>query len=162
MHRFSCNEPPNSPGIYIVCVRNKNELPDEMKQLTYTEYNNLPIIYVGISKRSLKKRDYRQHLSGNARGSTLRKSLGTLMGLERKYSKKEEGTSKYKFTPECEARLSDWMSINIVFYHLVVENPGPQEQELIECYNPPLNISGNKNTVNAKFRQELRKMRSAK
>ena len=37
-----------------------------------------------LVKKSLKKRDYKQHFAGNnSGGSTLRKSLGSLMGLKK-------------------------------------------------------------------------------
>ena len=71
---------PDSPGNYIVVLRNSSILPEigakpVMKNLEI-DGRQFDVIYTGISSKSLRKRDYGQHFTGNNAGrSTLRKSL---------------------------------------------------------------------------------------
>lgn len=77
---------PDIPGNYLVVLRTSSLLPqiEVLPEFHYIDYNNnhYPIIYTGISTVSIRKRDYQQHFIGNNAGkSTLRKSLGSLMGF---------------------------------------------------------------------------------
>ena len=69
---------PDLSGVYIVCVTDRKNLLEQMKDLKYKEFCKYPVIYTGIARTSLRKRGYKNHFKGNARGSTLRKSLGVL------------------------------------------------------------------------------------
>ncbi|WP_156926578.1 GIY-YIG nuclease family protein [Cohnella panacarvi] len=146
---------PKETGIYCITANSVAQLPTQMRSLTYSYLNNRPVIYVGISNKSLRTRDYSSHFKGNARGSTLRKSLGSLLGLERIQSQNDMGKSRYKFTKSDEMRLSNWMVENIQLHFYTHPEPDLIEQELINFFKPPLNLKDNKNKENIDFRSYL-------
>ena len=152
---------PKGDGIYLVCVKGIELLPPQMRSLDYRFINNCPVIYVGISKKQgIRKRDYRNHFYGNARGSTLRKSLGVLFGLRKLHSNSERGTTKYRFVPSDEMKLSGWMKENVFLHFIQYNNPDEFEVSLIDHFNPPLNIRNNTNQGNIEFRQKLSLLRN--
>ncbi|MCM3629687.1 hypothetical protein M3194_20310 [Paenibacillus glycanilyticus] len=112
---------PSDKGLYMITVRNVDDLPSIMRDLEYGYLLDKPIIYIGISNRSLRSRDYRQHFNGNARGSTLRKSLGSIMQLTKLRS--EQFSWKYRFEKNDEARLSQWMKDHLFLHYCVSESP---------------------------------------
>lgn len=152
---------PDKKGLYLICVNNFNNLPDVLKELEYSYFSDRPILYLGISgSRGLRKRDYKNHFTGTARNSTLRKSLGSLFGYSKVQYDNDIGSSKYKFNALEEDKLTEWMKTNLIMYYCVTEDDvGNIETELIKQYNPPLNISKNKNEVNKKFRKYLSQLR---
>ncbi len=162
------NDLPDCPGNYIVVMRKGAKLPDvgiepAMKTREY-EGEAYDVIYTGISKDSLRKRDYRQHFTGNNAGrSTLRKSLGSMMGMKkipRDANKPDNG--KTKFEAADEEILSDWMRDNLLLLYCAAnaDEVGVLEQQLIDYYNPPLNIQNNRNVANMDFRNKLRELRN--
>ncbi|MDQ0231791.1 GIY-YIG nuclease family protein [Metabacillus malikii] len=152
-------ELPNVAGIYIICVNSIEVLPKNMKNLKYDLLNGKPIIYTGISKKSLRTRDFKYHFNGTARRSTLRKSLGVLFDLE----KKELDKGKYKFIENHENWLSLWMKENLLLYWFTPQINNTEleslEKELINLINPPLNIKSNYNEENKSFRKTLSTLR---
>lgn len=152
---------PDKSGNYIVVLREKVELPVIDITPIYNMYKGYRVIYTGISSKNLRKRDYSQHFTGNNAGrSTLRKSLGSLMGLEKipRDAKKPEN-GKTKFTDADEEKLSAWMKENLLLFFLCENEFATLEEFLINELNPPLNIQGNKNEVNQDYRDKLRKLR---
>ncbi len=152
---------PDKSGNYIVVLREKVELPVIDITPIYNMYKGYRVIYTGISSKSLRKRDYSQHFTGNNAGhSTLRKSLGSLMGLKKipRDTKKPEN-GKTKFTDADEEKLSAWMKENLLLFFLCENEFATLEEFLINKLNPPLNIQGNKNEVNQDYRDKLRKLR---
>jgi hypothetical protein len=152
---------PDHPGNYIVCLRPGAMMPDVGIKFKNIDYKGLQVIYTGIAGTSLRKRDYRQHFTGNNAGSsTLRKSLGSLFGFKKIPRDKAPGSRKTKFNETDEIKLSKWMKENLILYFAVNDDPDSNERGLINLYNPPLNISKNKNTINKEFRGLLSKLRS--
>ena len=78
------------------------------------------VIYVGISSKSLRNRDFRQHFNGNAGSSTLRKSIGSLFGFKKIPRSQNQDDGKTKFNERDESFISDWMRRNLEFYYLAV------------------------------------------
>ena len=157
-------ELPDVPGNYIVALQETADLPDIGIVPVYDDYNGYRVIYTGISKKSLRSRDYRQHFTGNNAGrSTLRKSLGSLMRLRkipRDRFNPENG--KTRFCEKDEEKLSDWMKKNLLlFYRPEMECSKVEALAdfLIEVLNPPLNLMKNQNEVNKDYREELKKLR---
>ena len=148
---------PNEKGVYIITVQDKEALPLPMRDLRYSYLAGRPIVYVGISNKSLRVRDYRSHFKGNTRGSTLRKSLGSLLSLAKKRT--ESILSKYRFEKDDEVLLSEWMINNLVLHYFVIDNPLIIEKLLIDQLNPPLNLKDNKNIENIDFRIRLKELR---
>ena len=161
--KHSSNDIPDNPGNYIVCLRRGSKLPDIGTDYVMKAFQKLNVIYTGIAGKSLRKRDYRQHFTGNNAGSsTLRKSLGSLFGYPKIARDKDPSNGKTKFKERDEIQLSEWMQSNLMLYFKSNLNPDSFENELIEELNPPLNLSKNKNIVNREFRSKLSELRSKK
>ena len=93
---------PDSPGNYIVCLRKGSDLPEIGIEYEVKSFQGLRVIYTGIAGKSLRKRDYRQHFNGNAGGSTLRKSIGSLFGYKKIPRDKDPNSGKTKFSGQDE------------------------------------------------------------
>ena len=156
------------PGLYAILLRPGSSLPQcEVSytpcKITYLgqEYE---LVYVGISTKSLRKRDYQTHFNGNNAGrSTLRKSIGSLMGLKKTYrseKEKSEWNPKIKFVEKDEEKLSEWMEANLLLLFRTDINPGAKEKEMIAILNPPLNLKDNPNIINKPYRDNLTKLRN--
>lgn len=163
----AANKLPDSPGNYFLVLRTGCQLPQIGITPIFTQWEHegksYNIIYTGISSKSLKERDYAQHFTGNNAGrSTLRKSLGSMMGfpkIPRDKNKPENG--KTKFNEQDEEQLSQWMKQNLLLFYKVCNAQKIEENEknYICKYNPPLNIQGNTNEINKDFREALKKLR---
>jgi len=154
---------PNLPGNYIICLKPNSKLPDSDFAFETLKFNSIDVIYTGIAGKSLRKRDFKQHFTGNNAGSsTLRKSLGSLFCYKKVPRDKDPSNGKTKFGLTDEIELSNWMGKNLILFHAENNNPDSNEQTLINKYNPPLNLSKNKNEVNKEFRANLSKLRSGK
>ncbi|WP_238883869.1 GIY-YIG nuclease family protein [Clostridium sp. YIM B02551] len=158
---------PNAQGAYLLCAKSVDVLLSRMKSLEYEYINGLPVIYVGIAGRptskikSLRKRDYKNHFTGKARSSTLRRSLGVLFDFK-KYFGNENNNLKYKFINEHEEKLSKWMKENLIMHFVTIDNPMEFELYLIDTYAPPLNLKDNHSEKNKDFRRELSKLRTSR
>ncbi len=146
---------PCDKGLYIISVRDKYALPEEMHNLVYSFVNERPIIYVGISSISLRERDYNNHFNGNARKSTLRKSIGSLRRYDRVWYPGEINTCRYRFTDPCEKELTMFMKANLLLNYYITDEYETIEKILIDYLNPPLNLQNNHNLVNKEFRELL-------
>lgn len=161
---------PDVPGNYLIALREGCQLPSigvipVFKELEYGG-KAYRIAYTGVSEQSLRRRDYHQHFTGNNAGrSTLRKSIGCMMGLRkvpRDVNKPQNG--KTKFADEDERMLSEWMRDNLVVFYAVCErkNVKAMEKKHIGTFAPPLNIKDNPDKVNEEFRNELCRLRRNK
>lgn len=164
----SMRDLPDGPGNYIILLVPGSILPTkiqgvEPENISRIEYMGITydVIYTGISSKSLRERDYHQHFKGNNAGrSTLRKSLGSLMGLQkipRDVNNPDNG--KTKFRNDDESELSAWMCANLLLLYKPSLKAAEKEKVLINSLNPPLNIQGNNNLENRKFRDMLKKLR---
>lgn len=166
--REDCKSLSDVKGNYLVVLRPASELPrttliPEYHVITF-EGNEYKVVYTGISNKGIRSRDYKQHFTGNAGKSTLRKSLGSLMGFSKiPRDKGNPGNRKTKFNEEDESTLSEWMQENLLLLYSTVKNTKEEiedwEEMLIADYNPPLNIQGNNNQVNMEYRNMLKNLR---
>jgi len=154
------NDLPNHKGLYIITANNISCLPDILKEAEYKFYEERPIIYVGMSNRGFRARDYKNHFKGTARNSTLRKSLGVFMLLNKEYE--VNNPLKYKFKSDDERSLTMWMMENLWLHYLICENPEEIEKQLINELSPPLNLKDNHNEINKEIRRQLKAMRNNK
>jgi hypothetical protein len=114
------------------------------------------LLYVGIAprkppsgkppgNRTLAAR-LREHFNLNAEGSTLRLTLGCLLGIElrRIASQKHPGTARrMTFGPEGERQLNAWMATHArVVWHECVE-PWALEHQVLKALPLPLNLDAN-------------------
>jgi len=152
---------PDKPGNYIICLNKGVELPHYGFDVKYSTLQDKKVLYTGIGE-SLRNRDYKQHFSGNAGSSTLRLSIGVLLGYERIYRDKNKIKRKFKFHANHENELSIWMKENLVMYYLTGDNCSEIEKFLIKTLNPPLNLRGNTNRDNFDFRKKLTSLRTSK
>ena len=116
--------------------------------------DGLTLLYVGISpKEAPAKGDQRSkatlrsrintHYTGNAEGSTLRRTLGCLLSQELGIELRRVGSgSRFTFL-EGEQRLSAWMAENALVAWVPCERPWEVEEELISVLDVPLNLDGN-------------------
>ena len=156
------NEIPDEKGVYLILLRKGSKLPKTDVDYTCQKVFENEVVYVGISNRSLRKRDFRQHFNGNAGSSTLRKSIGSLFKFKKISRSLNQDDGKTKFNEKDEQFISNWMKSNLEFYYLVCNNTNAIEEYLIEKLNPPLNISKNYNQENLDFRKSLSTLRSIK
>ncbi|WP_113652197.1 GIY-YIG nuclease family protein [Pedobacter namyangjuensis] len=153
----------NSSGNYILCLKKNSNLSTVSIKPVLTSFDGLQVIYTGIAGGSLRTRDFRQHFKGNNAGrSTLRKSLGVLFGYKQIPRDSDPTTGKTKFSIEDEQKLSEWMLNNLMMYFLPTSDFSNIEVELINHFNPPLNLKDNSNIINFDLRRLLSNLRSKK
>jgi hypothetical protein len=121
------------------------------------------LLYVGISpttppsngkpsSQSLRTR-LRYHYRGNAHGSTLRLSLGCLLGL----TLRSVGRSDRMTFADDEEALSEWMAINAAVAWIVYPRPWELESDLIRAVTLPLNLDQNEGSAFHAHLTELRR-----
>ncbi len=151
---------PERPGNYIVTIRDIDALPTLGHKIVTRHFNGQEIIYTGISKKNLYKRIWKSHIGGHAGRSTLRLTIGCLFGYTLiPRDKHDPNNGKVRFCPDDERELRTWMKENLVFYILPNDSPKELETELIEMFNPPLNLDECANPVNQEFRSNLTYLR---
>lgn len=157
------NTLPNVAGNYVFLLRKGSQLPKvdiepKIPEVTL-DGNTYQAIYTGIASENLRQRVYRTHfVSNNASRSTLRKSIGSLIGYD--LIPRKEGDLKHKkFKPANEEKLTEWMMSNMLLAFVENADPEPLEEKLIAELNPPLNLDKNTNMVNKEFRALLSKLR---
>ena len=157
------NTLPNVAGNYVFLLRKGSQLPKvdiepKIPEVTL-DGNTYQAIYTGIASENLRQRVYRTHfVSNNASRSTLRKSIGSLIGYD--LIPRKEGDLKHKkFKPANEEKLTEWMMSNMLLAFVENAGPEPLEEKLIAELNPPLNLDKNTNMVNKEFRALLSKLR---
>jgi hypothetical protein len=133
---------PDGPGVYGWYFR---LIPDAIDASRCNEVNGLRLMYVGIaprlsnaSKATLRSR-LRNHYRGNAEGSTLRLTLGCLLGLQ---LRRVGGGTVMTFGP-AEVDLSAWMADNAFVAWLEDSKPWLLESILISNFDLPLNLDQN-------------------
>ncbi|WP_370332216.1 GIY-YIG nuclease family protein [Mycolicibacterium hippocampi] len=143
---------PKSPGVYGWWFR---RIPGAIDLRHCEMRDGLALLYTGISPsrppangkppstQSLFHR-IRYHYTGNAEGSTLRKTLGVLLADELGIQLRRVGSGMRRtFGPGGEAELSRWMAENALVSWVVRAEPWVLEAELIARLNLPLNLQGN-------------------
>lgn len=120
------------------------------------------LLYVGIAPRhianrtstqNLRKR-VRYHYRGNAAGSTLRLSLGCLLGLE---LRRVGSGKRMTFGKAGETALSQWMAENARVCWIEHDKPWTMESELISQLDLPLNLDQNRDNA---FYDRLKELRA--
>ena len=95
--------------------------------------DGLTLLYVGISQNLRERVKY--HFTGNAEGSTLRKSLGVLLAGEKSdFLLRKVGSD--------ESWLDDWMQQNAFVCWTIHSRPSKAKSDIIKNVPLPLNIKG--------------------
>jgi hypothetical protein len=95
------------------------------------------------SRQNLRKR-VRYHFRGNAEGSTLRLTLGTLLATELGIELTRVGSGTTRTFAEGERVLSEWMGNNALVCWMPHPEPWEEEARLISTVDLPLNLAGNR------------------
>lgn len=151
---------PRGKGNYIVTIRDIKNLPTHRCDIVTHLFRGQKVIYTGITSKGLRHRIGNQHLGTNAGRSTLRLSIGCLLGytlIPRDKSNPYNGM--VRFNNQGEELLRQWMINNLLFYYLPNQSPHDLEIELIQSLNPPLNLQSNYNPINQDFRLLLKSLR---
>ena len=129
------------------------------------EKDGYTLLYVGISpdkkgkpnSRANLKTRIKTHYSGNAEGSTLRRTLGILLAAESNFPLRRVGSgNRTTFTHSGEQWLDHWMEQNAKVHWVAHDEPWVLEESLIGSVALPLNIQGNSHA----FKSLLSAMRS--
>jgi hypothetical protein len=151
---------PAEPGVYAWYF--DDQLPDvPLDGCHTTDYGVL--LYVGISpkapssngvapsRQSLRSR-IRYHYRGNAAGSTLRLTLGSLLADKIGIALRRVGSGQRLTFSEGEAALSEWMGRHARVCWVETRSPWLLETRLIDSLTLPLNLDQN---VRSAFRKDL-------
>lgn len=152
---------PNAAGVYAWFFR---ECPDGVPTDGCLCCGETTLLYVGISpkpppsigspsRQTLRTR-IRYHFSGNAEGSTLRLTLGCLLGIELR----RVGSGRRRTFAAGEKTLNDWLEQNARVAWLTCDDPWQVEEELIRSISLPLNLDQNRHHS---FHAQLTAMRRA-
>lgn len=157
---------PKEPGVYGWWFRT---LPTQIDTSHCLTRDGCALLYTGISparpptngrppsRQRLRDR-IKYHYTGNAEGSTLRKTLGVLLSTDLDIELRRIGSGKRMTFGDGEQALSAWMAANAFVAWIVHPEPWTLESELISDLDVPLNLAGN--THNA-FHPTLTAERSA-
>jgi hypothetical protein len=159
---------PAAPGVYGWYFK---ELPYPIDTNGCVRRGDLTLLYVGISpkapprdgragsRQTLRSR-IRYHYRGNANGSTLRLTLGCLLGEPLGFQLRRVGSGRRLTFADGEHVLSAWMADNALVTWLETPAPWAAERELIAAVDLPLNLDQNRrNAFHAEL--TLRRARAA-
>ena len=130
----------SSPGIYALFL--------DRGSLAGILPSDDGLLYIGMTGSSLTARNHIFHASSGF--STLRRSLGAILkaDLDLKAIPRSSGSkgSHFKFLPDGEQRLTDWMKAHLSYGAVpVMSDIRKTENRLILDQRPPLNLKGWKN-----------------
>jgi hypothetical protein len=144
---------PKSPGVYAWYFQ---QVPPGIDGTGCHSVGGATLLYVGISpkepplngatpSRQTVRSRLRTHYSGNAEGSTLRLTLGTLLADELGITLRRVGSGgRYTFTNPGECVLDDWLARNAFVTWVAPEKPWEVERQVLGSgLALPLNIHGN-------------------
>jgi hypothetical protein len=146
---------PQEPGAYGWWFR---ELPAEIDVQQCVARDGLTLLYAGISpkepprngrgpsKEALRSR-IQTHYTGNAEGSTLRRSLGCLLSQQLGIELRRYGSGTRMHFGFGEKELSRWMDRNAFVSWLAVPQPWLFEEEILGKLDLPLNLDKNKHNA---------------
>ncbi|WP_242453771.1 GIY-YIG nuclease family protein [Mycolicibacterium sp. P9-64] len=159
---------PSMPGVQGWWFRT---VPGAIDVSGCEQRDGLTLLYVGISPtappkngkppstQDLRKR-IRYHFGAgkaDAEGSTLRKTLGVLLGDELGFKLRRIGTGDRRTFAGGEAILNQWMADNALVSWLVHPEPWLLEEKLIAAFDLPLN--GQASNKDNAFYPELTRLR---
>ncbi|HYJ56443.1 MAG TPA: hypothetical protein VEX40_13200 [Mycobacterium sp.] len=146
------------------------EIPGGIDVSGCEQQDGWTLLYLGISPgppradgkpqipQDLRKRIRYHFGAGNAcaDGSTLRKSLGVLLGDQLGFALRRVGSGKRQTFAGGEAVLTQWMAENAAVSWVLHPEPWYLEAKLINALDLPLNIQDNERNA---FASELKKRR---
>ena len=162
---------PRSPGIYAWYFAS---IPPGVDPAGCQQVDGLTCLYVGISpkepptngrapSRGTLRQRLQTHYAGNAEGSTLRKTLGCLLGGELGIALRRVGSGRrYTFTNPGEQRLDAWMADNAFVVWEETGRPWEMERTILKSDLPlPLNVRENDSVLHTSVVSAARKLAMA-
>ena len=137
--------PPASPGVYAWWF---NGIPASVPTEGCVRRGGRYLLYIGIAPsrlggaETLRSR-IRYHFTGNAEGSTLRLTLGCLLGSKLGTVLRRIGSSGRRTFVDAEATLTAWMLDNAAVVWRTVPTPWVVETQLMSRLSLPLNLDQN-------------------
>ena len=108
---------PKAPGNYLVTIRDIKALPTLGCRIVTRHFRGQELIYTGITKTDLYHRIWKSHIGSHAGRSTLRLTLGCLLGYKSiPRDKHNPDNGKVRFSADDERELRTWMKENLVFH----------------------------------------------
>jgi hypothetical protein len=138
---------PSQRGVYAWFFRS---IPPLVPASDCYVRDDLTLLYVGISpKNAASRQNLRKricyHYKGNAEGSTLRLTLGTLLSAEHDFPLRRVGSGRrMTFTHLGEQWLDGWMAENAFVCWTEHNEPWQLEHQIFQTYSLPLNIQDNR------------------
>ena len=143
---------PRESGLYAWYFK---DIPPEVPSDDCITSRGLTLLYSGISPKAPPKggknpstqtlwNRIRYHFNGNAEGSTLRLTLGTLLARTLGIELRRVGSGKRMTFDTGEETLSQWMDDNAFVTWVVHPRPWELETEVIRKLSLPLNLDQNK------------------
>lgn len=143
---------PKVPGVYAWYFRT---IPPQIPTAQCHTYNGLTLLYIGISPKKPPQNGkppsshtiydrLRYHLSGNAKGSTLRLTLGCLLSTALDIQLRRVGSGARMTFAQGEHVLNTWLDQHAYITWLPHPPPWLLEEELIRTLSLPLNLDQNR------------------
>lgn len=157
---------PQQPGVYGWWFR---ELPAKIDVRECISRDGLTLLYAGISpkkpptngrgpsRQTLQSR-IKTHYTGNAEGSTLRRTLGCLLASELGIELRRFGSGTRLHFGFGEQALSRWMDRNAYVSWLSIAQPWLLEDQILATLDLPLNLDQNHHNA---FHSTLTEARAA-
>lgn len=146
---------PDMPGIYVIKIRDIKKLTQVFRKVLQDRKHN--IMYIGISKKSLRKRFWENELHAKGHGTFFR-SLGAVLGYLPEAGSLKECKNKrnYKFSKHDSAGIIGWIENNLVVNFIAhSDNLEEIERSLIAQNLPLLNLD--KNPIRLQELESLRR-----
>lgn len=147
---------PNTSGLYCIRISDINKIPNPFNHFLADRQHN--IIYMGIAKKSLKRRFLNQELRANGHGTFFR-SIGAILGFRPLKGSlvAKKNKRNYKFSNTDEQKIINWINDNLVVNWIEYNDDfDALETRLIQKYKPLINISKNPSAI--KELSDLRKI----
>ena len=151
---------PKERGLYAWFFK---EIPPGVPTAECVTKDGLTLLYVGISPKNLESSSnllhrIKTHYTGNAEGSTLRRTLGVLLEEQCGFPLRRVGSgNRLTFTHLGEQWLDNWMEENAFVTWVTHSAPWEVEAGLFKNLSLPLNIRDNDHHPFAKELSNMRK-----
>jgi hypothetical protein len=150
-----------NPGVYLVLFDPKAQLLERSGYYDFDRSKPLAtpdgyqLLYAGASRDPLRRRVL-EHLTGNTKGSSLRMTIGALIGNELGLDPVGSRNRTYFDFGDGEQRLTDWMLAHTRVAVVATDDPFPLERAVLATTPVPLNISERRRHPYSKFLMNLR------
>lgn len=136
-------EVPDRPGIYAIRVHDKSALPEPFRSIS--EGRGHDLLYLGIARKSLRRRFLGQELRARGHGTFFR-SLGAILGYRPLAGSLigKRNPRNYTFPAAHNGEIIEWINENLLVNWVEYSGAHAMEESiLISEQLPLLNLKGN-------------------